>query len=250
MPRSEAFIQADVEERSRKLGQFRYADEPDAAPNQYPEELAAFIAAYKEEIRRYRVLDLANRQERPGRKAKGASEIAARAKALWKDLNKLPASERMAIAPLGLDTAGWTIDDHLLDLIKRAEARKKRLHRQATRLPHRDEDMMPAARSRRQNTQARDDFARGLKALAIGYLGKDESAAEEWVAQELRELKVKFPNPETRRADFKQMFVVPAPNVAPPPKPIEHGAGAELADDELVNLLKGITVGEYHRLTE
>jgi hypothetical protein len=233
MPRSEAFIQADVEERFRKLGQFRDAAEPDRAPDKYPEELASFIASLKQEIRRYRVFELSNRQERPPRRAKGYDEALVPAQALLKALRQMPASQRMPIEPLG------PIETQLESLIKRGKAQKERWESEKSR-----------SQSKRQSTRLRNDLALGLKSIAVGYLGMDECEAEALAARYMDELGIKCPNPETRREDFKGMFVTPRKNAGPPPQPSEHDAYVELADAELIDLLKGITVGEYDRLTE
>jgi hypothetical protein len=250
MPRSEAFIQADVEERFRKLGHFRDAGQPepdDPVPDGYLEELVPagvpacrrdyFVTALKEEVRRYRVFELANRQERPSRRAKGFQEVAASAKALLKVLRTMPAAQRMPLEPTdpaGIIKSGRRpIEEELVDLIEKAEIQRKQWGRLVSR-----------TRSRRQNTLLRDDFARGLKALAIGYLGKDERAAEAWVARVLGALGVKCPDPVARYRDFKRMFVAVAPDADRPPlQPREQGT-----DPDLDARLKGITLADYMRL--
>jgi hypothetical protein len=234
MPRSEAFIQADVEDLFRKLGQFREADEPEPVPDEYRVELRPFIAALEQAVRRYRVFKVAAPQERPGRRAKGYGEAIGAAKMLLKALRQMPASQRMPLEPLG------PIEDQLETLIARA----KKLKAWWTVPP---EEARKYAKQ--QSALARNDLALELKGIAIEHVGKDEHSAETWVTHVLDYLGIKYPNPESRPNDFGKMFGRPA-IVDAQPQPSEHGADAELADDELIDMLKGITLGEYDRLTK
>jgi hypothetical protein len=127
--RRDPFTQRDIEERLRELGQFWEQEpidfdpkfdncyrpfwkqgrpEPDPKLEEYLAELAQsagvpadrideFIAALKEEHRRYRVFELASEQERPSRRAEGYQEIADATAKLLQVINKAPIDQRVPL---------------------------------------------------------------------------------------------------------------------------------------------------------
>jgi hypothetical protein len=261
MPRREPFTQIDVLERQRVLAASKPARPGEAdelpsifgegRPNERPNDAdlhvlakdtgvptaakADFVAKLRAEIRFYRLNELAARQEEPSRQAEALRRVALAAETLQHVLASLPDALRMRVEPdmIGLVATRTGrrprrllhmpgFNAPLADLVQRAKA-----------VGARQEARVSRTQSRRRATYYRNDFALALKALAMTRspkFAKDERGAERWVATVLDVLEIRYPDPETRHADFRRMFA--AVNRTPPPDHVERLAEAPRASQK------------------
>jgi hypothetical protein len=253
--RREPFTRAEVVERQLVLGKAKLGELPslygDARRSELPSEdelveLAKqagvpaaeqvdFVEKLRGEIRLFRLNILVSRQEEPSRKAEAARQVAAEGRKLQRLLASLA------------DGYVSGLDELLAEHIHKADADAAR-----------HEAWVSNTRSRRQATYYRDDLAHALKALAMtrsAKFAREERAAEKWVATVLKVLKVSFPDPEMRHADFRRMFSVnrkpPAGRVEPHAETAETKDVAKLlnrtgdeSDAALDERLRNVTIGE------